>query len=381
MTIARGFTPYTKLSPDELLSRRAKADPLDPLPHQLPANRGRYDLFRVVRHMAHGFTDGATLDGLEAEVSKEISIRLGKQPRGLYVPLDVELRTLDTTAGAGARGMARGPLIAMIRARSIAAQAGLTVLTDFGDVAKLTLPRIATGAAAGWVDDGADLPDAGTTIDALELETKNVGAQLLLTRKMARSGPGVESLIVEDITGSIAAQLDRVVFNGAGDGVEPPGLIGNSDVPTVELGANGAAIAYANVVEAERILGNANAQTDQTPLAFITTPNARAKMRLTEALAGSGFPLWGAGNRVLDHLAFATSNLPSDLTKGSGTGLSSAILGNFSGAVLALWGAADFVMNPYMGAGTQILITAFQDADAGARRPEMFVKFTDIVTS
>lgn len=382
MLLTESIRPADKRALADAAGRRERAEPL---PHQLPANRGRYDLARVLRHMV-GKLEGraGALDGIEAEVSREIAVRRGEDPLGIFIPLDVEVRTTLAagTTGAGAVMQGRGPLIGLLRNRSVAALAGVQLLTDFDPpkLGKYVLPKIGTGAAAAWIGEGVDLTVSSPTMPGVELQHRTVGAMVDLSRQLVKAGPGVDGLAVEDLAGALAAQVDRVVFDGAGSATEPLGLARNAGVPSIPLGANGAALAFSNLVEAERMLGNANAEAAAGALAFVATPNVRSLLRRTLDVATYGRPVWRDG-RVLDHPAYATTGLPSNGTKGSGTNLSSAILGNFAGAVVALFGAVDLRLNPYRQNGMVLRVAAYQDADAAARREEMFVRFTDIVTT
>ena len=59
-----------------------------------------------------------------------------------------------------------------------------------------------------------------------------------------------------------------------------------------------------------------------------------------------------------------TSNVPSDLTKGTGTALSALIFGDFSQLMIGLFSTADILIDPYTGgsAGT-VRIRVMQEVD------------------
>src|SRR5689334_15108968 len=91
----------------------------EPLPHELPANRGRYSVRKAIRQMAaraHGCARDA-LDGLERETSDEIALRYRRRPQGVFIPWNAprESRAFDTTAGAGGIQTTLGTWIDVLR--------------------------------------------------------------------------------------------------------------------------------------------------------------------------------------------------------------------------------------------------------------------------
>jgi len=74
-----------------------------------------------------------------------------------------------------------------------------------------------------------------------------------------------------------------------------------------------------------------------------------------------------------------TNNVPSDLTKGSGTGLSALIAGDFSNLMIGLFSTSDVLVDPYTGgaAGT-LRVRVLQDMDVAVRHAESFAACTDL---
>jgi HK97 family phage major capsid protein len=182
---------------------------------------------------------------------------------------------------------------------------------------------------------------------------------------------------------SIGAEVDRVTLNGSG-GNEPTGVMNWSGIPVFSLGTNGAAISRANLIEMERLIANSNGDAGaDARMAFVTTPNGRAKMRLTDASTGNaGRFLWADDDFAINVPAYATKNLPNNLTKGTGTNLSAAILGNWSALVVNLFSAVDLQLDPFkfVQAGS-LRLTAWQEVDVAVTTPESFQVVRDMVTS
>ena len=78
-----------------------------------------------------------------------------------------------------------------------------------------------------------------------------------------------------------------------------------------------------------------------------------------------------------------TNSVPSTLTKGTSSGVCSAILfGNWADAVLAMWGGLDIMLDPYAlstSGGKRVI--ALQDVDFNVRNVASFAAMKDALTS
>ena len=89
-------------------------------------------------------------------------------------------------------------------------------------------------------------------------------------------------------------------------------------------------------------------------------------------------------NMMADGLPVLTStHLPSNLTKGSSSGVcSAAVLGDFAQCIVAMWGGLDLMLDPYslstLGA---YRLVGMQDLDIGFRHGQSFAKAEDILTA
>jgi HK97 family phage major capsid protein len=359
----------------------------DPLPHQVPGGKGRYSAAKALRQAAdtRGPKGVGTLDGLELEVSQEIAKRTGKSPNGLFIPLDVPLfrqaehRDLTSSTGSGSVAtQTRAPmLIDVLRAKSVLGTLGARF--PVVGTGNLRLPRRTATATPFWLSEGAS-PGAenAQTLDALTATPKTASTYTDCSRALLVSQPMGAGLVIEDLALALAAELDRVGLNGAGANDEPQGLRATSGVTTVAIGANGGAPTWATICEMESTLGLAS--SDFGRLGWATTPAARSKLRRTEKAAGSGF-CWDDSNRMAGMPATATTSMPADLTKGSGTALSSLVLGNFEDLLLPVWGSVDVLVDPFKYASVgAVRISAFLSCDVVLRHPASFVQCSDLTT-
>jgi HK97 family phage major capsid protein len=360
----------------------------DPLPHQVPGGKGRYSLGKALRQVAdtRGPKGVGVLDGIELEVSQELARRSGKPAQGFYLPLDApvfrqaETRDLTSSTGAGAVATRTDSarLIDLLRAKSVLGTLGARMpVVASGN---LRLPRRTATAAVSWLAEGAS-PGAenSQTLDALTATPHTAGIYTDCSRALLVSQPMGAGLVIEDLALALAAELDRVGLNGAGASDEPEGIRQNASVVTVAIDANGGAPTWALVCQLEQALGDANA--DVGSLGLVTTPAARSKLRRTEKASGSGL-IWGDDNRVAGMPALATGSMPADLTKGSGTALSSLIMGTWSDLMTPVWGAVDVLVDPYKYAAVgAVRISAFLTCDVLVRHAASFQQVSDIVTT
>ena len=79
---------------------------------------------------------------------------------------------------------------------------------------------------------------------------------------------------------------------------------------------------------------------------------------------------------------FMTTNVPSDLTKGSGSSLSALFFGNWQDLLLAFWSGVDIVVDTATLSNIGGLrLNFFQDVDVTCRHDESFAVIKDMVTT
>jgi len=88
-------------------------------------------------------------------------------------------------------------------------------------------------------------------------------------------------------------------------------------------------------------------------------------------------------SELFGYKVIATSLVPSNLTKGSGSSLSAMIFGNFNDLVVGQWGLGlDVLFDPYTGSSTGAMrVTVFLDVDVAVRHAESFAAIQDMVTT
>ena len=148
------------------------------------------------------------------------------------------------------------------------------------------------------------------------------------------------------------------------------------------MGDNGLAPTWASVVNLIKEVAIDNAE--QGSRAFLTTPQAAAKLRSIAKVSGTDSKMiLDDKSELFGYKVIATSLVPSNLTKGSGSSLSAMIFGNFNDLVVGQWGLGlDVLFDPYTGSSTgSMRITVFMDLDITVRHAESFAAIQDLVTT
>lgn len=333
--------------------------------------------------------------GFEIECSRAFAQKTGRDPQGLWVPREVLMHRRDLVVGTASAGgnlvatdlLATG-FIELLRNRCHVMNIGATLLSQLNG--NLSIPSQTAASTAYWVAENGALTESQASIGQVSMSPKTVGAFTDYSRKMLlQASPEVEGLVRRDLAATLAVEIDRVAIAGSGSGAQPRGILNTSGVGSVAIGTDGGAPTWDHILALEETIATANADTSS--MAYLTNANVRRKLKGTTKVsgdAGAGFiwqdvggdgPGWG---RVNGYLAAATGNVPNNLTKGTGTGLSAMIFGNWSDLMIGQWGGLDLLLDPYTGATAGIhRIVAMQDVDIAVRRAASFAAISDIATA
>jgi HK97 family phage major capsid protein len=345
--------------------------------------RGQYSFLNAIRAASSGDWSKA---GLEREISNEIASRSGKEARGFYLPMDIGWGQRDQTVGTDSQGgFLKGTdhlgneFIGEVYANSVVASLGGRVMTGLqGDIAIPKLSASVTNTA--FVAEGSAPSEGAGVFAQVTMAPKTLATYVDYTRKLAlQSDPSVEQILRNDIVQTMAAKIDQVALNG-GESNEPSGILQESDTNVVAIATNGGAVTYAKVVDMEAAIASDNALTGT--LNFATTPGVQGAMRQIPR-QGSGVEdnfILNDSNSILGHNVTVSTNVPSNLTKGSTSGTCHAlILGDFSQVMMGFWSGVDVVVDSSTlstSGGTRIAF--FQDVDVAVRIPNAFAAIKDI---
>ena len=367
--------------------------------------------YSLARAVVRALENDGEPDGLELEVSQELSRRTGRTARGFLVPWDApatERRNLSTVAGPGSITgiIPQGMLIDSLRPKLACARLGAQVLNLIsGDGTGLVqLPVKQLVSTISWVSEGSPPASQSNFTVASQLLTPHTATAFTdVNRRMISLGqPGFEQFVIDDIMTGIAVAVDAAALNGTGTNNQPLGLCqiltGQPSVGAANDSGNGGKPAYVDLVAMERAIGQANGDSPcDCKLGFVTSPAGRSALRrcdlggstVTGRYAWKSHPCYNPVTGQLEFIetcvgypAVATTNVPSNLTEGSGTGLTSGIMGNFNDMIINLFSGFDCLVNPYLQSTNGVVrVSGFQDVDVCLRRFGSFATCTGWVTS
>lgn len=324
----------------------------------------------------------------EREASDAVAKVTGKASRGFYLPTDVQkAQRRDLTAGTNNAGgytvateMRAGDFIDALRNAMVIMGMGTRMLT--GLVGNIAIPKLSAGATHYWVAENAAPTESQQTLAQVTMTPKTVGAFTDISRRLLlQSSLDVEQMVRDDLAKVIGLAVQGAAINGSGSSNQPSGLLTLVTAGVVG-GTNGLAPTWANIIALETAVAVANA--DSGTMGYLTNTKVRGKLKGTEKFGSTGMPVWEAGSTPLNgYQAAVTNAVPSNLTKGSSSGVCSAILfGNWADLMIGMWGSLDLMVDPYSGstAGT-VRVVALQDVDIAVRNVESFATMVDALTT
>jgi HK97 family phage major capsid protein len=219
--------------------------------------------------------------------------------------------------------------------------------------------------------------------DQVTMSPKTLGAFTDISRKLLlQSSIDIETFVRNDLATVLALEIDRAAIHGSGSSNQPTGILATSGIGSVAGGTNGAAPTLANIIGLETEVAQDNA--DLGSLSYLTNTKVRGKLKQTFTNSTYGdAPIFGMDGRMNSYNTAITNMVSSTLTKGSASGVCSAIIfGNFADLIVGMWGSLDLMVDPYTSStsGT-VRVVALQDLDIAVRHPESFSAMLDALTT
>jgi HK97 family phage major capsid protein len=278
--------------------------------------------------------------------------------------------------------------IDLLRNKTMVIQMGATVLGGLSG--NIAIPRLTGGASTYWVAESGAPTESTPSFDQLTMTPKTIGAYIDFSRRLLlQSSLDVEAFVRAQLAIYIALGLDLASLYGSGSSNQPTGVFNTVGIGAVVGGTNGAAPTWDHIVQLEEAVAVANA--DLGSLAYISNAKVRSKLKRTQKFSGTdGKEIWQPGRlprqgigELNGYDAFCTNQIPSNLTKGSASGVCSAIgFGNWADLVIGMWGGLDMMLDPYTAAtsgGKRVV--ALQDCDIGVKHVGSFAAMVDALTT
>jgi HK97 family phage major capsid protein len=324
-----------------------------------------------------------------------------KEIKGEYeqaVLIEATQRALDTGTG-GAGGGYVVPIqtlpdfIERLYANLVVKQAGATVLPNLVG-SPVYIPKQLTSADIYWIGQNAPITLSNPTFGSITMSPRTMAARAQYSNLLSLlSNPNAEELMRRDFARIAALELDRVALNGAGT-LEPVGISNMASIPTLALGSDGGVFDWTTAVEAEGMLEDASALVPDGKFAFITHGKVKRRLKLTRIPQYSGDP-GGAyivppiiSDRALADMLgypiFTTSQVRTNLTKGSGSNLSEVYFGNFADLLIGVWGNLEILATNVGGNAwvqNAMEIRMIMNVDVTVRNLESVVYINDATTA
>lgn len=349
---------------------------------------GNYSYVKAIRSVI----TKKPLEGLELEMHQEAEKEAresGIMLQGVGIPSSIlnlkqpEKRDITTTAAQGGYNIQTDVVgfVEALRNNMVVTGLGATVLT--GLVGNVQIPRQATAASGTWEGENDANAESSQTFEPISLTPHRVGTYTDVSKllMMQAANISVENFVKNDLETAVRLAIDLAAINGSGSSNQPTGILNTSGIGSVAGGTNGAAPDWEDIVDLESEVAVDNA--DVGKLAYLTNPKVRGKLKKTALDAGSGLFVWPANSKELNgYPAAVSTQVPSNLTKGTGTSLSAIIFGDFSSLIIGQWGGLDMIVDPYTQATSslvRIIINSWWDV--GVRHAESFAAMLDAITA
>jgi len=295
------------------------------------------------------------VSGLEKELIDESAKEAranGFEVKGTYLGQNVlnamaekRMTAGSATAGGNTIQTDKVGFFDALYAKRVLASLGVKMLSGLSNNVDLT--GFSAGVTSAWGTEIAELASGSPVTAARSMTPKRLGSFVPMSNQLLIQNPQLEAFVIQSLMESIYVNVEAAYINGSG--AAPLGLLGTAGIPKVE-----------------------------------------AKLKQTAIDSGSGAMIMayqqyfsGTPNVIDGKMTAVTSNVPSNLSKGSTTGVCSAIIcGEFGKSTIGQFGGMDLVIDPYtLARNGQTRIVANTYWDCAFEQPAVFGAILDATTT
>jgi HK97 family phage major capsid protein len=351
----------------------------------------KYSFKRAVEMAATGRREGIEFEMHQEAAAEFQRAGVSVAAHSVLLPSDVFKRDMTATGGtSGSEGGVNiqtnvGGIIDVLLPATVLNGLGVTRFDNL--TGNLDLPQASTQPSAGWNTENGTATEKSPAFGKVSFSPKRLAAFIQVSNQLLRqSSNSIDAYVRQYLINAMAQELEKAAIKGGGTN-EPTGIIGNSNVNVIFAGgaasnstnANGAAVVWADVVNAMKAVENSNAMGQ----AYLTNPLVKAALQTT-ARQSSGvegnFILQSGAGELNGYPLAVTTNVPSNLSKGTSSTLSGMIFGDFSKLAIASWGGMELTVDPFSGATaglTNMVLNSYMDVNL--LQPKAFAVCKDIV--
>lgn len=280
--------------------------------------------------------------------------------------------------------------IELLRPEIVVEAMGATVLDDL-DGSPVEMPKQIGGASANWTPENANITPSDLSLGSINLTPRQLAAMVKVSARLLRmSTPSAETLIRTDMARAIAEKFDLASLRGSGAAGEPLGIANIVGINTVAIGANGGRFTLDEADLMRDELSNDNALRGRT--GYVMHPKVLGRLRRERIAQFTGdtggfymnVPLTNATlQEQLNDPFRTTTQIPTDLGKGSGTNLSEVYFANWRELLIGMWLRLELQASNQAGESfqrNQVWIKATMEGDVQVRHPESFCLVSDAET-
>ena len=243
----------------------------------------------------------------------------------------------------------------------------------------IAIPRMTSASSSAWYNEGGTISESTPAFDQLTLSANTLASMVEYSRKLLRQSD-VEQILRRDMTRTMAVALDTAILNGSGSGAEPRGILQTSGIGAVVGGTNGGAPTYDNMVDLIAAVAEDNARSEGS--VFISNSKVEGKLRKTSKVSSTDSVMVLENGQVAGRNFIISNAMPSNLTKGTGSGLSAILFGDLREVIVGMFGDLEIVVDPHTKLNENLLrIASFMEVDLGLRHVESFAAMNDAITS
>ena len=229
----------------------------------------------------------------------------------------------DTAGGYLMPEVLAGRAIDLLRAQSVATQAGASTIPLSSGINHIA--RLESDPSATWHSEAqSDFSAQSPTFGRITLTPKTLICLIKISRELLEDAANASPLIENALASALALELDRAALVGDGGGQEPRGVMNHPDINTVTVAANGAALtSFDKLVD-----GVYETSLDNAPPATGFVMHPRTARDIAKLADSQNQPLMKPA-AIAEIPFYQSTQIPIDQTLGSGTDLSSILVGHW----------------------------------------------------
>lgn len=277
-----------------------------------------------------GFADLDSLDPAEFNLARCVKAMVTGERAHLS---DAERRAMSEGVSADGGFLLPTPLAASVidlaREKTRVIEAGARTIPM--ENATLSIPRLAAGVSGEWKAENGPVTEEAQTYECVVFTAKTAITLIRLSRELWEDATeAAHGIFEQDLVKALGAKLDYAALRGSGVDPEPKGILNQTGVNVIDLGANGAAPANYNfLVDAVAAIRDHNGEPNAAIFA------SRTQTTLDKLVDSLGQPL-----RQPDTVAalskLVSNQVPTNLTHGTANDASEAYVADWSTVLIGV---------------------------------------------